>query len=148
MPHVSKRKLDKKMEQELHDTLKYVLTHASSKELPAILDALLTPTEQLMIAKRLGAAFLLTRNIPERFIDEGLKLTRPTIDKIRLMMDVRPAGFQQAITEVIKLHQENEFKNLLLDFVHYLGSASGGRLPRKLPDSVKYINILNTGTKR
>ncbi len=144
MPHISKRKLDKKVEEELFDALGYILSHSSPTDLRKILPALMTDTERLMIAKRIGIAVLLQSGIADTTIDDLLKVTRFTIQKMELLIGAHQEEFALILKIVAKKHGDTQLKNILLELAHYLGSASGGRLPGKLPAGVQYTDILNT----
>jgi uncharacterized protein YerC len=131
MPHLSRRKLDYKVEKELLESFEYVLTHSSPNELKKILSSLMTKTEQLMIAKRLGIAMMLKEKIPDSTIDEVLKVTRFTVNKIALLFAAKPEGFFLALEKLKQRQIKNSLKNILLELAAYAAAAAGGRLPRK-----------------
>ncbi|HVF68998.1 MAG TPA: Trp family transcriptional regulator, partial [Xanthomonadales bacterium] len=79
MPHVSKNKLDKKTEDNLIQTLELVLSKLTKDaEIKGFLLSLLSPTERLMLAKRLAIAMLLKENLPATHIAHTLHVTRDT----------------------------------------------------------------------
>jgi len=64
MTHVSRKKLPNKILRQILDSFLYVLTDIKDKEAMAeFLDSFLSPTEKLMLAKRLAIAFLLTERV-------------------------------------------------------------------------------------
>jgi uncharacterized protein YerC len=80
MPHVSRKKLKKKVANELADEFLSFLTTTRSKQ-----DAreLLSQTERVMLAKRLSAVLLLARGYPSLQIELALGLTRQTTTRLR-----------------------------------------------------------------
>lgn len=128
MPHVSKRKLDPKIERELNALLEYVLGHLKPEEAKRLLSSLLSDTERLMLAKRIATVFLLEENLPESQIAETLKLTPDTISKISLMLETsKGQGFKVAVSKMKNLERIRLFKKILLDFARYAIRAAGGR---------------------
>lgn len=81
MPHLSRRKLDPKVEKELNTLLEYTLGHLKPKEAQKLLESLLSRTEKLMLAKRVAAVVLLDEGLPESQIAETIKLTPDTISQ-------------------------------------------------------------------
>lgn len=86
MPHVSKRKLDVKTKKLLIDALTTLLSNSTHTETDKVLSVLLTGTERLMVAKRVGAALLISESITESEIAESLKITRFTVSKYMLIV--------------------------------------------------------------
>lgn len=86
MPHISKRKLDTKTQKLLFDALSSIFSHLSKAEANKVLPALLTNTERIMIAKRVGASLLLREGSTESEITEALKLSTSTVFKFNLII--------------------------------------------------------------
>jgi len=129
MPHVSKYKLDKTAESRLFKTLELVLTRITKEEdLNDFLLALLTPTEQIMLAKRLGIIVLLKEGLPESRIASALHVTRITVSRMQLFLEARGKGYELAI-EILKKEQVmDDLKILLLKLAGYAARAAGGRV--------------------
>lgn len=128
MPHISRRRLNPKVERELLDSLEYVFTHSKPAEIKKILPALMTRTERLMVAKRLGIATLLEEEIPDNIIDDLLKVTRTTIGKMRLVIGNQVEGYVLALKKLERRKTEQTLKDLLLQLTKYAVKAAGGRL--------------------
>lgn len=80
MPHVSRRKLKKKVFAKINDQLAdAVLETASLNELRWFFKELITPTEKIMLAKRLAAMMMLESGFSFSAIERALKITRQTI---------------------------------------------------------------------
>lgn len=80
MSHVSQRKLKKKSFRRIADQLVRTISRLNSpRETECFLKELLTPTEQVMLAKRLSILFMLKHNVPFLYIEKMLKITPDTI---------------------------------------------------------------------
>ncbi len=128
MPHVSRNKLDLKAEQKLIQTLDLVLTKIQKEEqIDQFLLALLTPTERIMLAKRLAIVILLKEGLLESEIAETLHVTRVTVSRLQFFLESRGSGYQIAL-EVLKNEKVmTEAKSILLKLARYAARSSGGR---------------------
>lgn len=110
MPHLSKRKLDKKTEKLLNDSLFDLFSNLSKSEAQKLLSTLLTNTERLMVSKRVGASLLIGENISESKIADVLKLSTETVYKFTLIIK---AGDKTTWDFVLhKLEKWQEFSTL------------------------------------
>ncbi|OGM20377.1 hypothetical protein A2714_00905 [Candidatus Woesebacteria bacterium RIFCSPHIGHO2_01_FULL_38_9] len=82
MTHVSHKKLSKQTEAEIISALKSALTNLKPNDVNKVFSALLTKTEQIMLAKRLTAAYLLLEGASYDQISKSLNLTEQTISKV------------------------------------------------------------------
>lgn len=71
----------------------------------------LTPTEQIMLAKRLAIVFLLERGYDYRSIGRVLRVSLPTVARVNLMRKYGSQGYQ---TMIKKLLREEQIKDFLL----------------------------------
>lgn len=127
MPHLSRVKLSKKTEQELINHLNLVLTSVDkNSEMVTFLEALLTPTEKLMLAKRLAIIVLLEEGLSESEIARILHVTRITVAKMQLFYEARGQGFKIALKKLEEQKKLQEFKNLLISLARYSVRAAGG----------------------
>lgn len=135
MPHISKRKLSLKAEKALITNLNSVLTRiGDSQEMVGFIHALLTPTEELMIAKRLALIILIEEGMNDSQIADTLHVTRITVAKMRYFYESRGKGFQIALK---KLHEQKQFKNfksLLVSLASYSARAAGGYVKSSILD--------------
>lgn len=131
MPHVSRYPLEKKVEQEIWELLVKVLTHTGSVErMDALLMAIFTQTEAVMMAKRLAAIILIQQNKADAEVASELHLTRMTVMKLRLLFERQP-GAGVVLKEA--LMNKNIYKGaaeLIENLATYLAASTGGRLPR------------------
>ena len=127
MPHVSRKKVDKKVLNEILDFLVIVLTGVNEeKEMRKLLDAFLTPTEKIMLAKRLGVAYMLKEKIPFDEISGTLSVTRPTVDKIRIWLKIEESGYELALRVLRKTKNLEAFKQIFKDVLKKMAKPYSG----------------------
>ncbi|KKQ43181.1 MAG: hypothetical protein US60_C0006G0025 [Microgenomates group bacterium GW2011_GWC1_37_8] len=90
MTHVSRRKLDSQTEKILTSALKELFTYLKPREIDKVFSALVTNTENIMIAKRLAIIIMLFDNISYNEISRSLNLTNQTISRVHSEMYDRP----------------------------------------------------------
>ena len=128
MTHVSRRKLPAKTRQQILDGLLFVLTNIKSgKEMEQFLDAFLSETEKIMLAKRLAIVFLLEEGIEEMEIAETLNVTQATVSRIKLWYETKGKGYKIAIKKLRKQKLLNELKTLALKLATKTIRHAGGR---------------------
>lgn len=111
MPKVSQNKLSEIIQTEILQTLFLSIAQIrNEKEVAVLLRDLLTPTEQVMIAKRLMTAMLLERGHPIHKICGMLKLSRTTVTLIRTTLARGGDGYRIAVDIVTK---KSKVKNML-----------------------------------
>ena len=129
MPHLSKRRLKFQTQQELIKSLQVVFAKISSlQETDSFLDSLLSDTEKLMLAKRLGIVVLLKEKIAESTIANILNVTRETVARQRYHMESKSEGYNLAIKKLDGEKLLQGFKKLLLSLARYSARAAGGRV--------------------
>ena len=80
MPHVSRRRVKKKVYKKLEDGLRDIFSKFSSRsDVSRLLGDLLTPTERLMISKRIAIILLLKKGYSFQAIQKTLKVTPFTV---------------------------------------------------------------------
>lgn len=129
MPHVSRRKLKKNIEENLTATLELVLARLTKEEeIKGFLLSLLSPTERLMIAKRLAVAVLLKEGLPDTHISSTLYVTRDTVSRMRLFLEARGQGYDFALQKLQDEKLMRDLKKVLLNLAAYTARAAGGRV--------------------
>lgn len=127
MPHVSKRKVDEKVLNEILSFLVIVLTNVKEeKEMRLLLDAFLTSTEKVMLAKRLGIAYLLKEKGSLVEIADVLSVTRPTIDKMRVWSKIEESGFEIAMKVLKRTENIEAFKQIFKEIVGKMAKPYSG----------------------
>jgi len=79
MPHVSRHKIEKDVKNELEERVLSFLNNTGAKTRRKIFQEILTPTERVMLAKRLTLVFLLDTQVPIEGISKSLKVSTSTI---------------------------------------------------------------------
>ncbi len=83
MPHVSKKQLDEKTLGELDRYLFTLMRNTGSKTRTDIMQELLTPTEKLMIAKRIGVLYLLRQGQSPYQVHAVLGVSPSTVERFQ-----------------------------------------------------------------
>lgn len=110
MTQVSKRHIEKKVKERIIDLFWTSLSSLSSKEKAAsFLEDLLTPTEKIMLAKRLAIAFMLLKGYDYPSINQRLKVSDPTIWNIKTNLFHRGNGYRTAITQIMQKEKWENF---------------------------------------
>ncbi|EKD87334.1 MAG: hypothetical protein ACD_36C00134G0003 [uncultured bacterium] len=111
MTQVSRIPLRKEVEQRVYEVLMESVAAATSKStVSRLLDDLLSPTERLMIAKRLSIALLLLKKYDQRTISRWLKVSLGTVSKISLVLQKGHGGYQSVIGSILR---KEELKALI-----------------------------------
>ena len=126
MSHISKIHLNKKSEQEILDTFNLVAANIHKvDEMKAFLDSMLSPTENLMLAKRLAIVLLLSENISLSTISSTLHVTRETVVRIELIYKLKPEGYKMALRKISNQKRIKDLKNLLLNLAADISYSKG-----------------------
>jgi uncharacterized protein YerC len=110
MAQVSKRYLHKQVAERIVDLFWTSLSTLSTKQKVAVfLEALLSPTEKLMLSKRLAIAFMLLKGYDYPSINERLKVSDSTIWNIKLNLDHKGKGYQKTIEQIMDKEKWEKF---------------------------------------
>lgn len=125
MGQVSKYPIRKEVADRIFEVfLKTLVRIKTTEEADQFISDLLTPTEKIMLAKRLAIAFLLEKEYDYRTIRQVLRVSFPTIATVNLARQYGSRGYKQLIA---KIAQEESIRRFLEDAVVKLVSlpASG-----------------------
>ena len=126
MPQVSKRPLRKEVYERVFELLlKVIVDFQDKKQAMFLLDDLLTPTEKIMLAKRLAIAVLLAKGYTYESIQEILRVSRPTIGMVSLSLRYKGAGYKNFVKKVLREKKTEMFWDKVEDLV--LGALSHGK---------------------
>jgi Trp operon repressor len=110
MTQVSRRFLDKQTQEYIFQTFISAATKLSSPSLTqSFLQDLLTPTEQIMLAKRLCIAYMLQKGYPQRKISDTLKLSTTTITRVSNILKSQSAGYKKVLNLMLADEKINDF---------------------------------------
>lgn len=103
MAQLSKRYLDKKVEERILDLFWSSLSMLSTKnDVSSFLDDLLTSTEKIMISKRLAVAFMLLKDQGYPIINDKLKVSDQTIWSVKMNLQHKGTGYKPVINKIMK----------------------------------------------
>jgi len=129
MPQVSRRKLSTTTEKKLIESLNLVLSSIKERDaMVMFLDALLTDTEKLMLAKRLAMVIMLDQRQSDSQIADALNVTRVTVSRIRYFYEARGEGYNIALEKIKNDEQLQGINTLLVQLSKYAVRAAGGRV--------------------
>lgn len=118
MTQVSKRFLQKQVEDRILDLFWTSLTTLSTKQqISLFLDEFLTPTEKIMLSKRLAIAFMLMKGYDYMSINERLKVSDQTIWNIKTTLHFRGNNYKRVVTEIMRREKWGKLWN---DLDHFL----------------------------
>ena len=124
MVNVSKKELDKKTAEKIHAHLLRTITKLKQPQGIHLLEELLTPSEQIMLAKRLAALFLLAENIPPYRVSRLLKLSSSTAAQFAQEIE---EGKHKNITRVVRKKQDRDTFLASLETVLRAGMPERGK---------------------
>ena len=109
MSKVSRRILDKKLESYIFEIfLKTISDLKTKEEVKVFIEDLLSPSEKIMLIKRLAIAILLTKGYTWDKIDHTLKVSRPTIMTVSYFLKHSQNGGYQKVTQKFLADQKKE----------------------------------------
>lgn len=110
MTQVSKKFFKKDIENRVYEVLLESIASATSKGSVAILlEDLLSPTEKLMLAKRLSIALLLTKGYNQRAVSNILNVGLETINRVSRSMQKGAGGYAQVTRAIIQNEKLTSF---------------------------------------
>lgn len=126
MTQVSKLPLRKEIEERVFEIFLTSLAKVQQKEdVESFIQDLLSPIEQMMLAKRLSIAYLLSKKYDQRSISRLLKVSLSTVNRVSLRLQLRGAGYKKVFEEISKEEKTNEFWQKLDDFINEIVPPKG-----------------------
>ncbi|MFQ5661787.1 MAG: helix-turn-helix domain-containing protein [Candidatus Paceibacteria bacterium] len=107
MPHISKKKLNKDTVHKLEKYIISIIKDTGTKTRVNIFDELLTKTEKMMLAKRIGVLFLLKKGLSIYKISELLGVSSSTVARFENAMDSHK--YKHTVDWVWKNSKEGSF---------------------------------------
>src|SRR3972149_1443291 len=118
MTKVSRRILNRDLENYIFKIfIKTISKLKEAKQIQNFLDDLLSPTEKIMLIKRLAIAVMLSKGYTYDEIDHTLKVSRPTIMNVSYFLKHgQKGGYQKAVEDILK----DQRKEALFDKINEL----------------------------
>jgi len=86
-------------------------------------DNFFSPTERIMLAKRLAIAVLLAKGNDYATIKRTLRVTAGTISKVGLLLRTNKSGLRFAVEEILKRDAGRLFWEEIMDLIDYKGKG-------------------------
>lgn len=103
MSQVSKYPISKEIADRIFEIfIKALVKISQEKEADEFISDLLTPTEKVMLAKRLAIAFLLEKGYDYRTIQRIIRVSSPTITSVNTALRYGSRGYKKLVSEIIK----------------------------------------------
>lgn len=80
-------------------------------------DDFLTPTERIMLAKRLSIAVLLAKNYDYRAISKILRVSPATIAAVNVFYKYAGHGYKRVVEKILREEKQEEFWNKIDDLL-------------------------------
>ncbi len=118
MTQVSRIPLSSEIEQRIFEIFLTSLSELRTKEeVEKFITDLLSPTERIMLSKRLSIAFLLQKGFDQRKIARILKVSLTTINRVSIAFKIGGNGYRRVIDKIIKGEKLDEFLYKIDDFI-------------------------------
>ena len=140
MPQVSSRKLKKDAQEKLFSEFALYIVKANHKNASAFLQTLLTPTEQIMLAKRIGVIVLLHNNVSTYQIMQKLHMSSATVVR---MHKAYSKGNYDPVTKLFAMNKKDWIRFLeTLEVVLRVG------MPRRVGKRWTFLDKIDGRTAR
>ncbi len=127
MTQISRRQLSSRVQERIYGIFVDIVKEAStSSEVYSLLEDFLTPTERVMLPKRLCIAYLLLKKYNHRAISSFLKVSFTTINRVSTSLKIGGEGYTLMLTRLQKREEvEKIFKQIEEGVVSTLASFGG-----------------------
>lgn len=103
MSQVSRYPISKSIADRIFKIFLNTFTHLKDNdEADQFISDLLTPTEKIMLSKRLAISFLLERNYDYRTIQQTLKVSTGTITSVNMARKLGSEGYKKVISKIMR----------------------------------------------
>ena len=110
MPHLSKEVLDPLYLQKLFAELEILIASTTKRDSGAVLDALLTETEKVMLTKRLAGAMMYSKGYSQYQVWNLLKISPSTAER---MQHTYESGHYNALLKIVTHKNNGELWDVL-----------------------------------
>lgn len=110
MTQISKYPISKAVEQRIFEMFfGTIVDLKNSEDVSSFLEDFLTPTEKMMLAKRLAVAVMLSKNYDYRDIRKTLRVSFPMIASVNLWLKYKGRGYRKVIEQILRKEKIGEF---------------------------------------
>lgn len=123
MTNISKRPVDEKKLFKLYELFFEVINNAEDKdEFMELIRDILTPIEQIMIAKRIAIIYLLVKNVDQTVIVNHIKVSRSTVSRFKLLFYNKKTKLIIVIESFLRNEKVSHFfEDLFADIFTHVG---------------------------
>lgn len=126
MAQVSRYPVRQEVYEQIFTLLLRVVSESRPKEKAThLLDDLLTPTEKIVLAKRLGIALLLAKGYSYEEIEKILRVSKPTIATVNMTLKYKGRGYKSFVEKILREQKFRKAWEKIEDLV--LGALSHGK---------------------
>lgn len=124
MAQLSKRKLAQDLFERISEILLSVLSQTKTKEEVAVLiDDLLSPTEKVILSKRLAIALMIQKGYDPKEITDTLKVSSATVATVKNLMATKGEGYRNALEKIITRERITEFLENIDELLYKMGHS-------------------------
>lgn len=139
MAQVSRRIINKDLADRIFELfIKTVADFKRPSDVLNFIEDLLSPTEKVMLTKRLAIAILLSKGYTYEEIDQILKVSRPTIMTVSYFLKSGKGGYQKVVNEIINSQKREELADKIEELLMKLS-------PPKMVGSAGYLRKQKAG---
>ncbi len=110
MSQISKRILNPQIQKRLYENFWQMLADIkNAKETRLFLEDFLSPTEKVMLAKRMAIALLFAKGFDHRSISSLLKVSTSTVNNIAKLLHLQSPSFKLLIIKYMQKESNKEF---------------------------------------
>lgn len=122
MAQISKKYLSVDVQNKITGTLFEAISQVKGrKETSLFLNDLLTPTEKVVLAKRLAIAVLLIKGWGYEAIQSFLKVSSDTVGKVSVIVKINQ-GYRSVVEKMMRTEAGREFWQDVLKLAHRIGT--------------------------
>lgn len=143
MTQVSRHPLSKPLEEKLHLLFRKVLADLrNEKDVADFLDDILSPTEKIMLGKRLAIAILIEKGYDHRTIHSILHVSLTTVSTIHYWLKNRGTGYRNVISRILRNGEWNNILSKIADDFESITKPGKHAYYPKIPKEPTSADIL------
>lgn len=126
MAQVSKHPISPKVEERIYEILIEAVGKAKDKKsVVSFLKDLLSPTEQVMLGKRIAIAYLLLKDYDQRRISRILRVSLGTVSKVNTTLNLQGQGYRKIINRMFLEEKIEKLFDKLIDLTPAIPPKGG-----------------------
>lgn len=126
MSQVSKFPVHKEVEKRMFEIFKFSISGLkNSEDIDDFLEDFLSPSEKVMLAKRLAIAVLLAKGYVYPSIARILRVTPTTISTVSLRLKYSGKGYKRIVSIILSNEKKDEFWNKVGDMISNIPKSKG-----------------------